>query len=92
MKKKEELTPKFIASGLRSLAMLIKKNDTVTIASNEMMYEMIQGAQKLLKRNEPQRIESEGGGYSWWYVCPECHGAIDEKDSYCRHCGQAVCE
>lgn len=43
-----------------------------------------------LKRNIPQEMEIEGGGSSWWYVCPECHGAIDRKDSFCRHCGQAV--
>lgn len=43
-----------------------------------------------LRRNIPEEMEMEGGGTSWWYVCPECHGAIDNRDSYCRHCGQAV--
>ena len=46
-----------------------------------------------LKRNIPQEMETEGGGSSWsswWYVCPECHGAIDSQDHFCRHCGQAV--
>ena len=43
-----------------------------------------------LKRNIPQEIEIEGGGSTWWNVCPECHGAIDSKDRFCRHCGQAV--
>ena len=43
-----------------------------------------------LARNKPQEIEIEGGGHSWWYVCPECHGAIDRSDHFCRHCGQAV--
>ena len=45
-----------------------------------------------LKRNIPQEIEIEGGGYTWWNVCPECHGAIDHRDRFCRHCGQAVKE
>lgn len=40
----------------------------------------------------PKEMELEGGGSSWWYVCPECHGTIDLKDSFCRHCGQAVKE
>ena len=31
--------------------------------------------------------EIEGGGNSWWYVCSECHGAIDQSDLFCRHCG-----
>ena len=43
-----------------------------------------------LRRNIPEEMEMEGGGTSWWYVCPECHGAIDNSDHYCRHCGQAV--
>ena len=43
-----------------------------------------------LRRNIPQEIETEGGGLSWYFVCPECHGAIDEKDHFCRYCGQAV--
>ena len=46
-----------------------------------------------LARNVPRPIEIEGGGSSWWHVCPECHGAIDRSDRFCRHCGQAVtCE
>lgn len=40
----------------------------------------------------PKEMELEGGGSSWWYVCPECHGPIDQKDKFCRHCGQAVKE
>lgn len=43
-----------------------------------------------LRRNIPQEMETEGGGSTWWYVCPECHGAIDKQDGFCRHCGQAV--
>lgn len=45
--------------------------------------------QALLKKTKPMEMEMEGGT-TWWYVCPECHGAIDQKDRYCRHCGQAV--
>lgn len=43
-----------------------------------------------LKKQVPQEMEREGGGRSWWFVCPECHGEIDCSDHYCRHCGQAV--
>lgn len=38
----------------------------------------------------PAEIETEGGGTTWWNVCPECHGAVDSSDHFCRHCGQAV--
>lgn len=30
--------------------------------------------------------ELEGGGSSWWYVCSECHGAIDYRKTPCPHC------
>jgi hypothetical protein len=43
-----------------------------------------------LKEQDPVKAEIEGGGHTWWYVCPECHGSIDSKDHFCRHCGQAV--
>ena len=49
-------------------------------------------AAEALRRNIPQEMETEGGGSSWWYVCPECHGAIDRADHFCKHCGQAVKE
>lgn len=39
---------------------------------------------------EPVERELEGGGSSWWYVCAECHGAIDSNDKYCKHCGRKV--
>lgn len=41
-------------------------------------------------QKDPVEAELEGGGHTWWYVCPECHGEIDSSDHYCRHCGQAV--
>ena len=43
-----------------------------------------------LEKRIPQEIEIEGGGSTWWHVCPECHGTIDQGDHFCRHCGQAV--
>ena len=35
------------------------------------------------KHGEP---ELEGGGHTWWYVCPECHIYVDEKDDVCPCC------
>lgn len=35
--------------------------------------------------------EYEGDARSfWWYVCPECHGAIDPGEHKCRHCGAVI--
>ena len=44
----------------------------------------------LLKEQEPAEIEREGGGSTWWYVCGECHGAVDLSDQYCKHCGRKL--
>ena len=34
--------------------------------------------------------EIEGGGTNWFFVCGECHTAIDAKDKYCRQCGREI--
>ena len=47
-------------------------------------------AAELLKEQEPVECELEGGGTTWWYVCGDCHGEIDNRDSYCKHCGRKV--
>lgn len=31
--------------------------------------------------------ELEGGGSTWFYVCGECHGAVNYQAETCRHCG-----
>jgi hypothetical protein len=52
--------------------------------------DLMKKAAEALRRNIPQEMELEGGGSTWWHVCPECHGTIDSQDQFCRHCGQAV--
>lgn len=49
---------------------------------------LAESEEEILKQLEPLEPELEGGGRSWWYVCDECHGAIDFRDRYCRHCGR----
>lgn len=49
-------------------------------------------AEEYRREQKAKQMEIEGGGHSWWWVCPECHGAIDRGDHFCRHCGQAVME
>ena len=39
---------------------------------------------------KPAEIEMEGGGTTWWYVCEDCHGAVDTSDLYCKHCGKPL--
>ena len=31
-------------------------------------------------------VEMEGGGSTWWYVCGECHGAVNYQADICPHC------
>lgn len=50
----------------------------------------IEELRKQARRSRPQPIEIEGGGSTWWYVCPECHGQMGREDRFCRHCGQAL--
>ena len=54
------------------------------------MADVLLSAAADLEAKQPKEMEIEGGGTRWWYVCPECHGAIDIQDHFCRHCGQAV--
>lgn len=62
----------------------------VAFMNNKEEKEILDNAISILKRMEPKEMELEGGGSSWWHVCPECHGMVDEYDHFCRHCGQAL--
>lgn len=35
-------------------------------------------------------VEMEGGGSSWWYVCEECHGAVNYLADICPHCDSVL--
>ena len=50
---------------------------------------LMDDAIELLKEKLPVVAEVEGGT-TWWYVCGNCHTAIDRKDKYCRECGRLV--
>ena len=64
----------------------------VAFMNNNEEKEILDNAIRHMKRLERRAMEIEGGGSSWWYVCPECRGAVDRGDQYCRHCGQAIKE
>ena len=54
------------------------------------LYELMKTAAEQLGRQMPVAAEIEGGKDSWFYVCGECYGQIDTKDSFCRHCGRWI--
>ena len=44
-----------------------------------------------MANEQPAQAEVEGDGRStWWFVCGECHGALDPYVQRCRHCGRRV--
>lgn len=89
-KGKSELTKENVISGLRSMMIMVKKHDTMTITCDGNLYELIREAHRMLKRMEAVEPELEGGTSSYWYVCGACHGIVDVKDAYCKHCGTKI--
>ena len=72
------------------IALSVEDSDWVYITKNEAKkcLELAEAEDLLL--SPPTHAELEGGGHSWWYVCGECHGTIDNSDLFCRHCGRKV--
>lgn len=64
----------------------ITVNGFTTLMSKGFFKDVI----SLLKGKKPVEAEIEGGGSTWWYVCGECHTAIDRRDKYCRECGTRI--
>lgn len=71
------------------LALSVESSDWCYITKNEAKkcLELAEAEDILLSPPVHEEIE---GDVSWWYVCGNCHGAIDNKDTYCRHCGRKV--
>lgn len=49
-----------------------------------------EACRKAAQRETPERPELEGGGAMWFFVCGDCHGALESHDLYCRHCGRRL--
>ena len=64
-----------------------EKHDMITVTCSDYFTTMLKSALKLLTEEKITEPEVEGSDYTWWYVCGECHGAIGDRDAYCKHCG-----
>lgn len=72
--------------------------ETAKALDSKFVYILVSEAEKCLELAEvedtlfaaPEPIDIEGGGHNWFYVCGECHGAIDGWDTYCKHCGRKI--
>ena len=52
----------------------------------------VREALAMLREQEPvePHAERDCDDGVWYYGCGVCHGAIDHKDKFCRHCGREV--
>ena len=48
------------------------------------------GGEQEMNENETVEPEIEGGGSTWWHVCPECRTIIDTKDETCPECKRRI--
>ena len=77
--------------GMYLYGLSVQQEQVGLMAANwKKLSEEILQALTQLNVQEPKQMETEGGGTTYWNVCPDCHGAIDRGDRYCRHCGLAV--
>jgi len=59
-------------------------------AVDEFGTNIIADAIDMLKKQLPAKVETEDGGTSWWHVCGECRGVVDDSDKFCKHCGRPL--
>lgn len=81
----KELAEAFIKS-----AIALRMEDPKVSYKHYLRSEICRKAAEEMERLEPVEYEIEGSPGSWFYVCGECHGHIDQKDKYCRHCGRPI--
>lgn len=54
-----------------------------------VLFEALTDAANVLPLRQAE-AEMEGGGTTWYFVCGECHTAVDSTDKYCRQCGREI--
>lgn len=73
-----------------NVAIELRETDQKMSFFHYRISELMKTAAEQLGRQLPVAAEIEGGKDSWFYVCGDCHGQIDTKDSFCRHCGRWI--
>lgn len=87
MTKSEMLTKKEILNGLKAMKGMMKRTGVIRIGESDILRRVITEAYEMLK---PEEAEMEGGGYNWWYVCPECHVHLKHGTRFCQSCGKEI--
>lgn len=54
-----------------------------------VMFNPIIGTVKKFEPAVPAEYEGDARS-TWWYVCGECHAAINWKDRRCKSCGRRI--
>lgn len=75
---------------LTGLAIGVREANPELSMSCYLASENCKKAAEELGKQESAEAEMEGGGSTWWYVCGECHTAIDSLDRFCRQCGRRI--
>ncbi len=59
------------------------------VGGERWLFNPIAGQLRKMKE-ETAKAEIEGGEHTWWFVCSECHGAIDPHAERCEGCGRRI--
>ena len=79
-----------VEDAYRTAARELAETDPENSARLTVLADAMNTAWKAVMQQIPQETEIEGGGNSWWFVCPECHGGVIKKQGWCQNCGQRL--
>lgn len=79
-----------MAESLQSMAVANRKKEPQASYISWKIAELLGKAAKQIEGRKKVHAEIEGGGATWFFVCDECHTAIDTYDKFCRQCGGEI--
>ena len=75
---------------MHELVLLIQREKLkVSCSCDGYDIDLLEAVFSLLKEQE-SKVEIEGGGSTWCYVCGECHTSVSPYAKYCRECGRRL--
>lgn len=78
------------AEAWKGMSIALRDSDPVTSFLFFRWHEVTTEAAQEMEERVPVETEIEGGGSTWWYVCGDCHTAVDSADRFCRQCGRPL--
>lgn len=80
-------TKKHLRTQIKTANSMGSKFVYILTTEAEKCLELAEAEETLTAKPVVAEIEGDGRSF-WWYVCGECHGAVDQGDKYCKHCGR----